>query len=59
MPCSFSRRIDGHAVSIITQDVAKYVKEQIIPKVPTLEFSMIALAGGFPEEQEVPGAEDV
>ena len=31
------------------QDVAKYVKEQIIPKAPSLEFSMIALAGGFPE----------
>ena len=32
-----------------TQDVAKYVKEQIIPKAPSLEFSMIALAGGFSE----------
>ncbi len=31
------------------QDVAKYVKEQIMPKAPSLEFSMIALAGGFPE----------
>ena len=29
------------------QDVAKYVKERIIPKAPSLEFSMIALAGGF------------
>ena len=28
------------------QDRAKYVKEQIIPKAPNLEFRMIALAGG-------------
>ena len=28
-------------------DVAKCVKEQIIPKAPSLEFSTIALAGGF------------
>ena len=46
-------------VSVITQDVAKYVKEQIMPKAQSLEFSMIALAGGFPEEQEALGAEDV
>jgi hypothetical protein len=39
-----------------TQDVAKYVKEQIIPKAPSLEFSMIALAGGFPEEKGVQGS---
>ena len=55
----FRRRIDGHVVSIITQDVAKYVKEQIIPKAQSLEFSMIALAGGFSEEQEVLGSGDV
>ena len=30
-----------------TQNVAKYVKEQISPKAPSLEFSMIALAGGL------------
>ena len=29
-----------------TQDVAKYVKEQVAPTAPSLEFSMIALAGG-------------
>jgi hypothetical protein len=34
------------------QDVAKYVNEQIIPKAPSLEFCMIALAGGFGEELE-------
>ena len=33
----------------LTQDVAKYAKEQTIPKAPSLEFSMIALAGGFSE----------
>jgi hypothetical protein len=38
-----------------TQDVAKYVKEQIVPKAPSLEFSMIALAGGFSDEK--PGVE--
>jgi hypothetical protein len=32
-----------------TQDVAKYVKEQIFAKAPSSEFCMIALAGGFPE----------
>lgn len=36
----------------ITQDVVKYVKENIIPNAP-LELSMIALAGGFPEEPEL------
>ncbi len=35
----------------LIQDVARYVKEQIIPKAPSLEFSMIALAGGFSEEK--------
>ena len=34
---------------MFSQDVAKYVKEHIIPKAPSLEFSMIALAGGFSE----------
>jgi ubiquitin carboxyl-terminal hydrolase L3 len=29
----------------LLKDVAKYVKEQIIPKAPSLEFSLIALAG--------------
>ncbi len=36
---------------LLTQDVARYVKEQIIPKAPSLEFSMIALGGGFSEEE--------
>ncbi|KAH9973188.1 peptidase C12 ubiquitin carboxyl-terminal hydrolase 1 [Lactifluus volemus] len=36
----------GESVDLL-KDVAKYVKEQIIPKAPSLEFSMIALAGGF------------
>jgi hypothetical protein len=31
--------------------VAKYLKDQIIPKAPSLEFCLIALAGGFPEEE--------
>jgi len=56
------RRIDRHAVSIISQDVVEYVKEKIIPNAPPLELSMIALAGGFPEEQELeemPSAGDV
>jgi hypothetical protein len=34
---------------LFAQDVAKYVREQIIPKESSLEFSMIALAGGFSE----------
>ena len=33
------------------QNRAKYVKEQIIPKAPNLEFIMIVLAGGFSEEE--------
>ena len=56
------RRIDEHVVSVIAQDVVEYVKEKIIPNAPPLELSMIALAGGFPEEQEleeVPSAGDV
>ena len=36
---------------MFAQDRAKYVKEQIIPKAPNFEFSMIALAGGFSEEE--------
>ena len=56
--CSFCRRIDGHVVSIITQDVAKYCmqKNRLYSKAPTLESSMTILADGFPEEQEVLGA---
>ena len=34
-----------------TQDVATYVKEQVVPKASSLEFSMIALPGGFSEEE--------
>ena len=33
-----------------TQDIAKYVealKEQVVLKAPSLEFSVIALPGGF------------
>ena len=33
------------------QDVAEYVREKIIPNAPTLEFSMIALAGGFSQKK--------
>jgi hypothetical protein len=39
---------------VSAQDVAKYVREQIVPKAPSLEFSMIALAGGFPKDGDVP-----
>lgn len=35
----------------VTQDVAKYVKGQVIPKAPSLEFRMIALPGKFSEEE--------
>ena len=40
-------------VAGLIQDVAQYVREQIIPKAPSLEFSMIALAGGFSEARLV------
>lgn len=36
-----------------SQDVAKYVKDVIVPKSPSLEFSMIALAGGFQQGVQV------
>jgi len=42
--------VDRGKSTDLLKDVAKYVKEQIMPKAPSLEFSMIALAGGFPEE---------
>ena len=29
----------------------EFVKEQVVPKAPRLEFSMIALAGGLFEEK--------
>ncbi|KAH9981969.1 peptidase C12 ubiquitin carboxyl-terminal hydrolase 1 [Russula compacta] len=42
--------VDRGESTDLLKDVAKYVREQIIPKAPSSEFSMIALAGGFPEE---------
>jgi len=46
--------VDRGESTDLLKDVAKYVREQIIPKAPSLEFSMIALAGGFPEDGDVP-----
>jgi len=53
--------VDRGKSTDLLKDVVEYVKEKIIPNAPPLELSMIALAGGFPEEQEleVPIAEDV
>jgi len=39
--------VDRGKSTNLLEDVARYVKEQIIPKAPSLEFSMIALGGGF------------
>ncbi|KAF8498506.1 peptidase C12 ubiquitin carboxyl-terminal hydrolase 1 [Russula emetica] len=43
--------VDRGKSTDLLEDVARYVKEQIVPKAPSLEFSMIALAGGFSEEE--------
>jgi hypothetical protein len=49
---SIRRELMGSgSLLLLTQDVARYAKEQIIPKAPSLEFSMIALGGGFSEEE--------
>ncbi|KAH8996183.1 peptidase C12 ubiquitin carboxyl-terminal hydrolase 1 [Lactarius hatsudake] len=37
--------VDRGESTNLLKDVAKYVKEKIIPKAPSLEFSLIALAG--------------
>ncbi|KAI0272614.1 peptidase C12 ubiquitin carboxyl-terminal hydrolase 1 [Gloeopeniophorella convolvens] len=42
--------VDRGKSTDLLADVAKYVKEQIIPKAPSLEISMIALAGELPSE---------
>ncbi|KAH9962574.1 peptidase C12 ubiquitin carboxyl-terminal hydrolase 1 [Russula dissimulans] len=42
--------VDRGTSTDLLKDVAKYVKEEIIPKAPSLELSMIALAGGFPDD---------
>ncbi|KAI9511402.1 peptidase C12 ubiquitin carboxyl-terminal hydrolase 1 [Russula earlei] len=39
--------VDRGKSTDLLKDVATYVKEQIVPKAPSVELSMIALAGGF------------
>jgi len=42
--------VDRGASTNLLKDVAKYVRDEIIPKAPSLELSMIALAGGFSDD---------
>jgi len=51
--------VDRGASTDLLKDVAKYVKENILPKAQSLEFNMIALAGGFQEDVPVSYMDEV